>query len=74
MGAGGPASGGAQWRGVSAKSGVPTFRDTHTGYWAQFDPQEMASDRGFRMHPERVWQWYSYRRDLLAKVQPNAAA
>ncbi|WP_286996772.1 MULTISPECIES: SIR2 family NAD-dependent protein deacylase [Comamonas] len=59
--------------GVSAESGVPTFRDTHTGYWAQFDPQEMASDRGFRMHPERVWQWYSYRRDLLAKVQPNAA-
>lgn len=59
--------------GVSAESGVPTFRDTHTGYWAQFDPQEMASDRGFRMHPERVWRWYSYRRDLLAKVQPNAA-
>lgn len=59
--------------GVSAESGVPTFRDTHTGYWAQFDPQEMASDRGFRMHPERVWLWYSYRRDLLAKVQPNAA-
>lgn len=59
--------------GMSAESGVPTFRDTHTGYWAQFDPQEMASDRGFRMHPERVWQWYSWRRDLLAKVQPNAA-
>lgn len=59
--------------GVSAESGVPTFRDTHTGYWAQFDPQEMASEPGFRAHPERVWQWYSYRRDLIAKVQPNAA-
>lgn len=59
--------------GVSAESGVPTFRDTHTGYWAQFDPQEMASEPGFRAHPERVWQWYSYRRDLIAQVQPNAA-
>lgn len=59
--------------GVSAESGVPTFRDTHTGYWAQFDPQEMASEPGFRAHPERVWQWYSYRRALVAKVQPNAA-
>lgn len=59
--------------GVSAESGVPTFRDTHTGYWAQFDPQEMASEPGFRAHPSRVWQWYSYRRDLIAQVQPNAA-
>lgn len=59
--------------GVSAESGVPTFRDTHTGYWAQFDPQEMASEAGFRAHPQRVWQWYSYRRQLVAQVQPNAA-
>lgn len=59
--------------GVSAESGVPTFRDTHTGYWAQFDPQEMASEPGFRAHPQRVWQWYRYRRELVAKVQPNAA-
>lgn len=58
--------------GVSAESGVPTFRDTHTGYWAQFDPQEMASEPGFRAHPQRVWQWYAYRRALVAKVQPNA--
>lgn len=59
--------------GVSAESGVPTFRDLHTGYWAQFDPQEMASEPGFRAHPQRVWQWYSYRRALVAAVQPNAA-
>lgn len=59
--------------GVSAESGVPTFRDTHTGYWAQFDPHEMASESGFRAHPERVWQWYAYRRALVAGVQPNAA-
>lgn len=59
--------------GVSAESGVPTFRDTHTGYWAQFDPQEMASELGFRAHPQRVWQWYAYRRERVAAVQPNAA-
>ena len=59
--------------GVSAESGVPTFRAQHTGYWAQFDPQEMASEPGFRAHPQRVWQWYQYRRDLVAQVQPNAA-
>lgn len=59
--------------GVSAESGVPTFRETHTGYWAQFDPQEMASEAGFRAHPARVWQWYSHRRALVAAVQPNPA-
>jgi len=59
--------------GVSAESGVPTFRDTHTGYWAQFDPQEMASEPGFRTHPQRVWAWYAYRRACVAQVQPNAA-
>lgn len=59
--------------GGSAESGVPTFRAQHTGYWAQFDPQEMASEPGFRAHPQRVWQWYQYRRDLVAQVQPNAA-
>ncbi len=59
--------------GVSAESGVPTFRDAHTGYWEQFDPQEMASEPGFRAHPQRVWQWYSYRRGLVEAVQPNAA-
>lgn len=59
--------------GVSAESGVPTFRDAHTGYWAQFDPQAMASEPGFRAHPQRVWQWYAYRRSLVQAVQPNAA-
>lgn len=59
--------------GVSAESGVPTFRDAQTGYWAQFRAEEMATEEGFRNHPERVWNWYQYRRDLLAGVQPNAA-
>ena len=59
--------------GVSAESGVPTFRDVQTGIWAQFDPQEMASEPGFRAHPQRVWQWYAHRRALVSAVQPNAA-
>jgi len=59
--------------GVSAESGVPTFRDVQTGIWAQFDPQEMASEPGFRAHPQRVWQWYAHRRVLVSTVQPNAA-
>jgi NAD-dependent deacetylase len=58
--------------GVSAESGVPTFRDAQTGYWAQFRAEDMATEEGFRAHPQRVWDWYQYRRDLLARVQPNA--
>ena len=59
--------------GISAESGVPTFREAQTGYWAQFKPEDMASEAGFRSHPERVWQWYEHRRKLVAAVQPNAA-
>lgn len=59
--------------GVSAESGVPTFRDVQTGYWAQFDAQEMALEPGFRAHPQRVWRWYAHRRALVSAVQPNAA-
>lgn len=59
--------------GVSAESGVPTFRDAQSGYWAQFRAEDMASERGFRAQPERVWRWYEHRRALIAAVQPNAA-
>lgn len=58
--------------GMSAESGVPTFRDAQTGYWAQFNPQDMASERGFRAAPARVWDWYAHRRAGVAAVQPNA--
>ena len=59
--------------GVSAESGVPTFRDAQTGYWAQFRAEDMATEEGFRAHPQRVWDWYQFRRDLLGRVAPNAA-
>ncbi|EJE51677.1 NAD-dependent protein deacetylase, SIR2 family [Acidovorax sp. CF316] len=58
--------------GVSAESGVPTFRDAQTGYWAQFRAEDMATEAGFRAHPEQVWDWYQHRRQLMDGVQPNA--
>ncbi|HSV47506.1 MAG TPA: Sir2 family NAD-dependent protein deacetylase, partial [Ramlibacter sp.] len=59
--------------GVSAESGVPTFREAQTGLWARFDPQQLATEEAFRADPARVWGWYAFRRELVAQVQPNAA-
>jgi NAD-dependent deacetylase len=58
--------------GMSAESGVPTFRDAQTGLWAQFNPQDLATESAFRAHPQRVWDWYAHRREMIADVQPNA--
>jgi NAD-dependent deacetylase len=57
--------------GISAESGVPTFRDAQTGIWASFDPEELATPEAFRRNPERVWSWYQSRRESMAQVQPN---
>jgi NAD-dependent deacetylase len=59
--------------GVSAESGVPTFRDAQTGLWAKFKPEELATPRAFRRNPRLVWDWYDWRRKRVADVQPNAA-
>ena len=59
--------------GVSAESGVPTFRDALTGLWARFRPEELATPEAFRRDPALVWNWYRERRRQLAAVQPNAA-
>jgi NAD-dependent deacetylase len=59
--------------GVSAESGVPTFRDALTGLWAKFDPRELATPGAFARNPRRVWDWYAMRRAMVASVQPNAA-
>ncbi|MBF2052196.1 MAG: NAD-dependent deacylase [Candidatus Sericytochromatia bacterium] len=56
--------------GISAESGVRTFRDPD-GYWARFDPAELASPEGFRRDPELVWRWYDARRRQLLQAQPN---
>lgn len=58
--------------GISAESGVPTFRDAQTGFWAQYRPEDMASREGYLANPAMVWRWYEYRRELVAKVRPNA--
>lgn len=56
--------------GISAESGVPTFRGEN-GLWKQFRPEELASVDAFLSNPEIVWEWYAYRRKLISEVQPN---
>ncbi|MBL8288785.1 MAG: NAD-dependent deacylase [Rubrivivax sp.] len=58
--------------GMSAESGIPTFRDALTGLWAKFDPQDLASIEGFRADPQRVWDWYAERRQGVCRAEPNA--
>jgi NAD-dependent deacetylase len=59
--------------GVSAESGVPTFRDAQTGLWATFRPEDLATPGAFRRNPRLVWEWYAWRRELVAGVNPNPA-
>lgn len=58
--------------GISAESGVPTFRDGMTGLWAQYNPQDLATPQAFARDPQLVWEWYAWRRELISKVKPNA--
>jgi NAD-dependent deacetylase len=58
--------------GVSAESGVPTFRDAQTGLWAKFAPQDLATPGAFARNPQFVWDWYAWRRALVATAEPNA--
>lgn len=57
--------------GVSAESGVPTFREAQTGLWEKYDPLELATPDAFRRDPDLVWRWYRWRRERVANVQPN---
>lgn len=59
--------------GVSAESGVPTFRDAQTGLWARYRPEDLATPSAFRRDPKLVWEWYAWRRELVTRAQPNAA-
>ena len=58
--------------GMSAESGVATFRDAQSGLWSRFDPMRLASPEGFRADPALVWRWYAWRREQVARAQPNA--
>lgn len=59
--------------GVSAESGIPTFRDPLIGLWQRFDPMELASAQAFRSNPALVWGWYEWRRMKVMQAQPNPA-
>ena len=59
--------------GLSAESGVPTFREAQTGLWARYDPMTLASPEGFAADPGLVVGWYNERRRKLASARPNAA-
>jgi NAD-dependent deacetylase len=58
--------------GVSAASGVPTFRGSG-GLWRTFKAEELATPRAFARDPRLVWEWYDWRRQVVASCQPNAA-
>ena len=58
--------------GVSTESGVPTFRG-ESGLWRNYRPEALATPQAFRRDPELVWEWYSWRRELIAGCAPNAA-
>ena len=56
--------------GVSAESGIKTFRDPD-GLWAKLNPMELASVNGFMSNPELVWDWYQHRRNIVNQSEPN---
>lgn len=57
--------------GISAESGVPTFRDAQAGLWANFKPEDLATPEAFRRNPRLVWEWYAMRRQKVQAVSPN---
>ncbi len=56
--------------GISAESGIPTFRGKD-GLWRRYNPTELATPEAFRKDPRLVWEWYDWRRQLIAKAQPS---
>lgn len=59
--------------GVSAESGIPTFRDALTDLWERFDPAQLATTEAFRADPNLCWGWYEWRRRKVLQAQPNEA-
>ena len=58
--------------GMSAESGLATFRDAQTGLWANQDPASLATPEAWEADPARVWAWYRWRMTLMTRAQPNA--
>jgi len=59
--------------GLSAASGIPTFRGAQDSLWARYRPEDLATPQAFAEDPELVWRWYDWRRGLIAAAKPNAA-
>ena len=57
--------------GISAESGLSTFRDKQTGLWAKYRPEDLATPQAFRRNPRMVWEWYEWRRGFVAQAEPN---
>ncbi len=57
--------------GISAESGIPTFRKAKTGLWVQYKPEDLATPEAFDRNPDLVWQWYHWRRSLVQQAEPN---
>ena len=56
---------------ISAERGVPTFREAQSGLWQQYNSEDLAPSVAFERDPKLVWRWYDWRRQLLAKTEPN---
>ena len=56
--------------GISAESGIPTFRGAG-GLWKNFRPEDLATPEAFDRDPATVWEWYRWRRELIAQAHPN---
>ena len=57
--------------GVSAESGIPTFRDAQVGLWAQYRPEDLATPEAFERNPKLVWDWYVWRGEIVRGARPN---
>ncbi len=58
--------------GMSAESGVPTFRDAGSGLWARWSPEELATPEAWDADPGLVWSWYLWRARQVRRLRPNA--
>ena len=58
--------------GISAESGIPTFRDALTGLWSRFHAEDLATPEAFARDPALVWSWYRWRRERVLSAEPNA--
>jgi NAD-dependent deacetylase len=59
--------------GVSAESGLPTFRDALTGLWSKYRAEDLATPEAFERDPALVWDWYRMRREAVLRAEPNSA-